>query len=464
MSEATAREQLLLELINRARLDPAGEARRYGIDLNKDLAPGTITAAPKQVLAFNPRLNDAADAHSQWMLDTDIFSHTGVNGSSPGARMQTAGYSFSGSWTWGENIAWSGSTGSINGDQTVASHHRNLFLSAGHRENLLNDGFREVGLGSLTGAFKSGGTTYNSLMTTEDFARSGSQVFVTGVTYNDTDHDDFYSIGEGAGGRTVQLSHNGTIVASSNSGTVGGYALGTTVSGDIDVQFSGGGLGATMGARVNLAGNNIKIDLVDDDTILSSATAKLTHASADLTLLGIEAIGGSGNGHDNIITGNCAANRLAGRGGDDVIVGGGGNDRLIGGAGDDVLRGGGGRDILIGCAGVDRLIGGAGADTFRFTSVSDSASGAPRDKIADFSGADRIDLSRIDAVAGGLDDAFVLTAGNGAADFSGHAGELHIEQRNGNTFCQADVDGDGSADFQIIVLGLVPLTAVDFIL
>ena len=39
---ATALEQMLLELINRARLDPAAEAARFGIDLNEGLAPGTI--------------------------------------------------------------------------------------------------------------------------------------------------------------------------------------------------------------------------------------------------------------------------------------------------------------------------------------------------------------------------------------------------------------------------------------
>ncbi len=34
MADATAREQLILEMINRARMDPEGEAARYGISLN----------------------------------------------------------------------------------------------------------------------------------------------------------------------------------------------------------------------------------------------------------------------------------------------------------------------------------------------------------------------------------------------------------------------------------------------
>ena len=54
MADATAREQLILEMINRARMDPEGEAARYGISLNQGLTAGTISSAPKQVLAFNP--------------------------------------------------------------------------------------------------------------------------------------------------------------------------------------------------------------------------------------------------------------------------------------------------------------------------------------------------------------------------------------------------------------------------
>ena len=82
MSQASAHEQLMLELIN------ADRARNGA-----------------QPLAFDDNLNTAAENHSQWMIDTEIFSHTGINGSSAGDRMKAAGYVFSGSWSWGENIA-----------------------------------------------------------------------------------------------------------------------------------------------------------------------------------------------------------------------------------------------------------------------------------------------------------------------------------------------------------------------
>ena len=38
----SASEQLLIEMINRARLDPEGEAALFGIDLNQGLSTGTL--------------------------------------------------------------------------------------------------------------------------------------------------------------------------------------------------------------------------------------------------------------------------------------------------------------------------------------------------------------------------------------------------------------------------------------
>jgi hypothetical protein len=61
----TAAEQLQLELINRARLDPVAEAARLGIDLNEGLAAGTISAAAKQPLVgLQGGLHDVAYLHT----------------------------------------------------------------------------------------------------------------------------------------------------------------------------------------------------------------------------------------------------------------------------------------------------------------------------------------------------------------------------------------------------------------
>ena len=90
---ATALEQMLLELINRARLDPAAEAARFGIDLNEGLAPNTISGVSKQPLAMNETLLSVARAHSQDMINRDYFAHDTPEGVTAFQRIANAGYS-----------------------------------------------------------------------------------------------------------------------------------------------------------------------------------------------------------------------------------------------------------------------------------------------------------------------------------------------------------------------------------
>jgi len=76
-----------------------------------DLINGERTALGLNPLTLELRLNDSSEDHSSWMLNTNTFSHTGINGSSPGDRMRDASFTFSGSWTWGENVAWQSERG-----------------------------------------------------------------------------------------------------------------------------------------------------------------------------------------------------------------------------------------------------------------------------------------------------------------------------------------------------------------
>lgn len=336
----TAAEQLLIELINRARLDPLGETARYGLgDVNQNLAAGTIKGTPMAVLAPNAALEAAADGHSQWMLDTDVFSHTGAGGSSPTTRMTAAGYTLSGSWRTGENIAWSGSTGQINLNTLISDHHRALFLSAPHRQNLLNPDFREIGVAQIGGPFASGGTVYNASMLTENFALSGRSVFLTGVAYTDLDNNDFYSLGE-AGTATVF-----TIGASqTTTAAAGGYALGLTAAADVAVSITQGALSAQV--RVNLSAGNGKLDLVDGKVLETSVDLTLVSGVTAARALGVSNVALTGGDGNDLLTGNSGANLLTGGAGADTLIGGLGNDTLVGGAGADVLNGGDGIDTV----------------------------------------------------------------------------------------------------------------------
>jgi len=328
MATNSAYEQLVLELINRARLDPAAEAARLGIGLNDGISSGSISTSAKQVLAANPLLVDAARGHSQWMLDTDTFSHAGAGGSSPTARMQAAGYTLSGSWSTGENIAWAGTTGSVNLATYTQRLHDNLFKSAGHRLNILNDGFREVGIGELSGNFSG----YNAAIVTENFARSGSNYFVTGVAITDANGEEFYDIGEGRSGIAVSISGQGSDVTE----TAGGYKVAVS-SGTHTVTFSGGGLSAPVSVTVAAGSGNAKVDLTGVNKILSSADTTLGAGARHLSLLGVAALDGTGNGLDNILRGNKGANALDGLGGNDTIYGLAGNDIIDGGSGSDTI-------------------------------------------------------------------------------------------------------------------------------
>ena len=144
----------------------------------------------------------------------------------------------------------------------------------------------------------------------------------------------------------------------------------------------------------------------------------------------------------------------------DVLRGSNAANRLIGDAGDDSLSGRGGDDFLAGGTGADRLEGGKGADLFVFAEVD-----AGRDTIIDFKAAegDRIDLSGIDAnlTTPFDEDAFQFV---GAAAFSGTAGELRVAAATGGWEVSGDVDGDGAADFTILVASPAPLAAGDFVL
>ncbi|MBO4796582.1 MAG: immunoglobulin domain-containing protein, partial [Verrucomicrobia bacterium] len=234
--DPTIYEQYMLELVNFARATPEAEAARLGITLNQGLDAGTLDGTDKQPLAFHPLLFVSARAHSDWMLANNIFSHTGVNGSTPGDRMAAAGYEFVAPWSNGENIAFVGKTGRLNLVTSTKDMHENLFKSPGHRKNLMNGKYAEVGIGLRQGEFTDENVTYNTLMGTQNFALSKASYnpFVVGVVFNDANKNYFYDPGEGIAGVKVTVSGSAYYAITSESG---GYAVPYTAGGNIVVTF-----------------------------------------------------------------------------------------------------------------------------------------------------------------------------------------------------------------------------------
>jgi hypothetical protein len=113
-------------------------------------AEGTPTPAEQILILVNQRraeeglrplriqsqLQAAAQGYAEYMARTGVFSHTGRDGSTPFSRMAAAGYRGT---LMGENIA--------RGFNTAASVMDAWMNSPGHRANILNPGYTDLGIG-----------------------------------------------------------------------------------------------------------------------------------------------------------------------------------------------------------------------------------------------------------------------------------------------------------------------------
>lgn len=88
------------------------------------------------LLSWDERLFAAARAHSEDMAENGYFSHTSLDGRSPGDRLLEAGYLWN---IYGENIAY--------GYPTPESVMNAWMNSPGHRANILNSSFCDLGVG-----------------------------------------------------------------------------------------------------------------------------------------------------------------------------------------------------------------------------------------------------------------------------------------------------------------------------
>lgn len=413
----TNEEQYLIELINRARLAPLGEAARLDIGLNDGLTPGEITAEAKGVLAPNDALHLAAKGHSEWMLETGTFSHTGAGGSTHGQRALAAGYVWS---TIGENIARASRYPQISDEAFIDALHDALFRSSGHRRNMLNPIYTEVGVDQVVAEIDLGPTfpgPGNTSYVTEKFGRAGPGIFLTGVVYDDVNGNAFYSVGEGVAGVTYAIGG-----ATATTTATGGYALAQPHSaGAVVVTVTRGAV--TGSVIVAMDGRNRKLDLVDGTRFEGSGDMTLAGGIDDAVLLGTDALSLRGNGAHNALTGNAGNNVLHGLGGKDTILGLDGNDKIYGGGAADLLRGGAGRDSLFGGEGNDRLYGDGGNDVIEGGAGHDRLyGGAGHDTLSGGDGDDRLwGDGGDDTLAGGAGDD-VLNGGTGDDTLTGDAG------------------------------------------
>jgi hypothetical protein len=295
----SAHEQLLIELINRARADPLGEAARLGSDLalNSGTCNGVavnISTTPKQPLAPHQSLADAAEAHAQDMLDRDYFSHTtlGTN-NGPTERAQAEGYAGGA----GENIStyrrWPSDFSEQERIDQVYARHKSLYESPCHRINMLRDHYEDIGTGVRFGDYTFDGRVWKAVMVVENF---GSAVGgkLTGVAYNEAavvdninPDDGIYNVGEGVGGLTITARDDAGNTYTTTTGPSGGYEL-AAPAGVYTLTASGGVLGNAVvtktGVRHRLDGfDNTKVDF-ETGTAVSHGPLTVNGTAGDDTI------------------------------------------------------------------------------------------------------------------------------------------------------------------------------------
>jgi Ca2+-binding RTX toxin-like protein len=366
------------------------------------------------------------------MINRDYFAHNTPEGLTPQQRTDAAGYL----GAVGENIVNRGvSPGPINPTTAIIQEHRDLFVDLGvagrgHRLNILDARYKEAGIGQAVGDFQG----FSTSMVTQDFGiPDPTHRFVTGVAFNDTVvADKFYTVGEARAGVKV---NNGPL-----TGAAGDYALAISTVAQ-NITFAAGGLPNTITVAINAGTDNVKLDVVNGNSIFSSTSVTSVSGARAITLLGIGNINAVGAAAGEVLTGNRGINTISGNGGADT------------------LRGGPNRDTLT---------GGADPDTFAYNAVSESGvTAATRDTITDFVHLiDTLDVSKIDASTILPDNnAFTLI---GSQSFSTTSeGQLRSQKFNSpgtdNDFTMVfgDTDADTDAEFTIKLKGIITLTPED---
>lgn len=264
-------------------------------------------------LVLDKNLDETAEKHSKDMAMQDYFSHTGKDGSKPWDRAREEGYE---SGTVGENIAA--------GYRSAKAVVDGWIASPGHRANMLNSNYNEIGIGHYYLANDTGSVNYGHYWT---------QVFGKGIIESPTPSPEPPAAPTPEPPAPTPTPPAGLNVITSNNSVIRGTSRADKIIASSKSQTIGG-----------KAGNDIIGGKGGNDRIYGDEGAD-------------KLFGDSGN------------DLVAGGSGNDHVAGGSGNDRLLGGTGSDKLVGGDGNDILQGAVSgtapeKDVMTGGKGRDTF----------------------------------------------------------------------------------------------------
>ncbi|GAA0485111.1 CAP domain-containing protein [Streptomyces stramineus] len=114
----------------------AGGANGKHVQQVVDMVNAERAKAGCSPVTVNAKLQAAAQGHSDDMAARDYYAHTSPEGKSPGDRITAAGYRWS---TYGENI--------FKSPKDARTAMDGWMKSEGHRANILNCSFKEIGVG-----------------------------------------------------------------------------------------------------------------------------------------------------------------------------------------------------------------------------------------------------------------------------------------------------------------------------
>jgi uncharacterized protein YkwD len=280
-------EQEMLELLNRARLDPQGEARNavgddvsedvlsamayFGTDIDAYLAQ-VAALEPVAPLAWNGRLTDAATGHNDRLIAEQVQLHQFPGGPTIAERFLEAGYAFSSGYenvySYTEDpvhghagffIDWGYDAGEVVDGVPRADFRAQgdgIQDPAGHRVAIMSPAMTEVGMAARE-ADPDG--RVGPWVVTQNFGtRSDYAPQLVGVAFDDADGDAFYDMGEGLGGVTVTATGlAGTYTTTTWAS--GGYQM-ALPDGHYTVSFSGAAFPDEVVSVVRIAGANAKLD------------------------------------------------------------------------------------------------------------------------------------------------------------------------------------------------------------
>ncbi|MEO1182416.1 MAG: CAP domain-containing protein, partial [Cyanobacteria bacterium J06636_28] len=258
-----------------------------------------------KALVLDTNLDETANKHSKDMAKRDYFSHTGKDGSKPWDRARREGYE---SGTVGENIAAVYSSAKAVVDGWIAS--------PGHRANMLNANYNEIGIGHYYEANDTGKVNYRHYWT---------QVFGKG---------------------TIESP------APSPKPTPKPPAPTPPAPTPVPTPTSPSTPKPILSNKSSIKGTSRA------DKIVGGKASQRIYGKA-----GNDEIKADG-GNDRVF-GNQGADKLFGNSGNDKLFGESGNDHVSGGSGNDHVSGGSGNDRLLGGTGNDRLVGGDGNDVLQ---------------------------------------------------------------------------------------------------